>query len=215
MLLKEKKSNFFLGYLIKKIKKACQTLQKFSKKYPLFSQFFQLTFLYFYATLTLSYSIINSLGFCPEFIYKSLPFSKTLLSFSLLKTLATPEKTFLLYLIAVELILNGKSISLLVKYNFALVFILEMIQNLIICIWDLLSHRDMDMDMAAGEIMFSLNGTLAFFTVFFFFFFSLYLYCYFTSIRLKFVSFPSPFTTITDSAGFWLNIKRNQKKEKK
>lgn len=213
MLSKKDKLNAFVNYLQEKIKKFFAKLLKLNQKYPRVFQSIQLSLLYGYASLTLIYSVINCLGFCPEFIYKILPYAKQILSFPLVKFLSTPEKTFLLYFLAAEVILNGKSTSLLVKYNFVLIFILEMMQNLIVCLWDLFSHRDFE--YLPVEMEFSIENALNFFFGFFIFFFFLYIYCYINSIIGKFVSFPHPFDKITDSAAFWLQLKRQKKRKKK
>jgi hypothetical protein len=179
------------------------------KTYPLISQILQLSAIYFYATLCLMYSVINCLGYAPEVFYSIVPFAKEILSSPILKFLASPEKTVLLYLAAVEIILNGRLTSLIVKYNFVLVFILEMVQTISISLWDLLCHRDLD--LLEGEIEFSEENALNFFTFIFVFFFLIYCYCYVHSILFKFVSFPEPFKGITDSAAFWINMKRKKK----
>lgn len=213
MLSKKEKISSLFNYLMQKVRKLLQKLKRLSRKYPLLFQFLQLSVLYIYATVTLMYSVINSVGFFPDFLYKIIPFTKQILSLQFLKILATPEKTFLLYLAAVEIILNGKSASLLVKYNFVLVFILEMVQNVMVAVWDLFSHRDMD--VLAGDMDFSQENYITFFTFFFLIFFLIYVYCYLSSIMLKFVSFPYPFEKVTDSVAFWLNIKKGKKKENK
>ena len=179
------------------------------KTYPLISQILQLSAIYFYATLCLMYSVINCLGYAPEVFYSIVPFAKEILSSPILKFLASPEKTVLLYLAAVEIILNGRLTSLIVKYNFVLVFILEMVQTISISLWDLLCHRDLD--LLEGEIEFLVENALNFFTFIFVFFFLIYCYCYVHSILFKFVSFPEPFKGITDSAAFWINMKRKKK----
>lgn len=213
MILNTDKLKNLVKYLKQKSKKILKKLKKIAKKYPLIFQFIQISFLYFYSTITLMYSVINCLGFCPDFIYRYLPFTKEILAVPILRFLATPEKTFLLYLIAVQIILKGKSTPILVKYNFVLVFMLEMIQNLLISVWDLFSHRDMD--ISVGDIEFSLENAMNFFSLYFIFFFALYIYCYINSILGKFVSFPRPFDKITDSAAFWLQLKRDKKEKKK
>lgn len=183
------------------------------KTYPLISEILQLSAIYFYATICLMYSVINCLGYVPEVFYVLVPFAKEILSSPILKFLASPEKTVLLYLAVVEIVLNGKLTSLIVKYNFVLVFILEMIQTILIALWDLLCHRDLD--LLEGEIEFSEENALNFFTFLFVFFFLLYWYCYLHSIVFKFVSFPEPFKGITDSAAFWINVKRKKVKNNK
>ncbi len=213
MISNTEKFKTFFNYIKQKAKKVWKKLKSLPKRYPLTYQFLQLSFLYFYSTITLMYSVINCLGFCPIFIYKYLPFTKQLLELPFLKFLATPEKTFLLYLIAVRNVLKGKSTPILIKYHFVLVFMLEMLQNLLVSLWDLFSHRDMDISIE--EMEFSLENSIKFFTIYFLFFFALYIYCYINSILRRFVSFPKPFEKITDSVAFWLQLKKDKKGKKK
>jgi hypothetical protein len=86
----------------------------------------QLTFIYFFASVVLSYSIQGVLGGFPEFIFYIFPDFEEMLTNPLLQLLATPEKTFLLYLLLIEVILNKSrfNFSLLVKYNILLIFLL-------------------------------------------------------------------------------------------
>ncbi len=208
-----KRLNLFITYCKQKAKKLLKIWQKFRVKYPSIIQFLQLSALYFYASITLIYSIINTLGTCPDFIFKTLPFIKNILAVPLFKILASPEKTYMLYFLAIEYILKGKKTSIIVKYNFVLLFILEMIQNLCICFWDLFSHRDLDLNFQVTE--FSIENSMNFFSFYFFFFFALYIYCFFKSIMAKLVFFPTPFDQITDSAAFWIQLERDKKENKK
>ncbi len=214
--MKSKKENLKTSayYSIKKLKKIFRKIRKiFSRNYKFLIESLQISGLYFYAIVTLMYTVINCLGTFPDLLYKIVPFADQILSFSPLRILATPEKTFLLYLGAVEFILNRKSTALIVKYNFLLIFILEMVQNLIIALWDLFSHRDLD--FLTGDFDFSEEWAINFFTLYFIINLVMFIYCYISAMMGKFPSFPGPFRKVTDSIAFWLNIKReNNKKDK-
>jgi hypothetical protein len=197
-----KKNPFF-----KKLKKLIRKLFKFASKFKKVVEVIELTILYVLAILTLIFNVTNILGGFPELLYKLVPFSGQILACGPLKLLAMPEKTLLLYFVGFELIFNTKTFSLLFKYNVLLVFILEMMENLLICYWDLFLHRDGD--FFGLNVIFSREGALAFFTSFFIFFLALYLYCYFCAIMGKFVKFSGPFKKFTDSIAFWFHIKVN------
>ena len=51
----------------------------------------QLTFIYFFAVVVLSYSIQGYLGGFPEFVFQIFPFLQDILNIQILKVLATPE----------------------------------------------------------------------------------------------------------------------------
>lgn len=197
----------FVQTFVKKIKKIFKLVQKTSKKNQRAFQSIQLTFIYFFAIVVLMYTVKNSLGMLPEILYKIIPFLAEILDFQLLKVLATPEKTFILYLLILEILINRSffNFSLLVKFNVLLIFILEMFQNLIASYWDLFFSREMD--LFAGSGMMVKNVTIFFFCVLFVFFLLIYLYCYFRALQGRFPILPGILRKITDSVGFWLQIK--------
>ena len=202
---------FFFSSFQKFIKKFVKTFKKTSKKHYLTFQRIQLTFIYFFAIVVLMYSIKNSLGFFPDILFRFFPFFEQILDFKFLKILATPEKTFILYLLILEILINRSffNFSLLVKFNVLLIFILEMFQNLIISYWDLFFNREMDLFNSTGLI--DKNITILFYCVLFLFFLVTYLYCYIRSFRGLFPSFPGIMQRISDSVAFWLQIKTSNK----
>jgi hypothetical protein len=141
-------------------------------------------------------------------IFKIFPFLQQLMDFQLLKILATPEKTFILYLVVLEVLINRSilNFSLLVKFNVLLIFILEMFQNLISSYWDLLFNREIEIFAATGGT-FLKDLTTLFFCFFFLSFLSIYLYCYFRSLQGLFPAFPGPLQRLIESVAFWLQIK--------
>jgi hypothetical protein len=198
---------------VKKIKKYLRKFFKYCYQYRKTLEIVELTILYFLALVTLIFSVANNLGHAPKVIYDCVPFAKSILAFSPFKFLASPEKTLLIYFLGIELIFNRKIFSLLFKYNVLLVFILEMLENLFICYWDLFVSRDAE--FFGENFIFSREGANFFFSIFFLVFYILYLYCYSSSIKGYFPKFPGPFKSVTDSIGFWFNIEIGAKKDNK
>ena len=198
----------------KEITKSGKRVRKITKKYYFTFQRIQLSFIYFFAMVVLMYSIKNSLGFFPELLYTFFPFSEQILNIQFFKILATPEKTFILYLLVLEILINRSvfNFSLLIKFNVLLIFILEMVQNLIMSYWDLLFNRELDLFNGTGII--AKNATILFYCYFFVLFFLLYFYCYIRSLQGFFPSFPGAMGRITDSVAFWLQIKTSSEKNK-
>lgn len=203
---KKKVSSFFPNF-VKIIDKFIKILDRNSRKYKRFYQSAQLTFIYFFATVVLLNTVKSTLDTLPEIIYNIIPFLSQILNNPLLKIFATPEKTFILYLLILELLLNRSTFnfSILVKFNILFIFLLEMFQNLIICYWDLFFSRELD--IIGGNIMLVQGAPIIFFTVYFFFFFLVYLYSYIRGLQGLFPRLPGPFHYLIDSVGFWLQIK--------
>lgn len=197
---------------VKKIKKQLKKVGKFilkiSKKYSLISQRIQITVVYFFGFMVLLYSIQNGLGEMPFQITSIFPFTKILLNLSFFKILATPEKIFIFYWILIEFFINRSlfKLSLLVKYNILLIFILEMLQNLILVYWDLFMVREVH--LSSNELIVNQGLTILFYCAHFFFFTILYLYSYWKSMNNKFPSYPGSLQSITDSIAFWLHLKK-------
>lgn len=215
MVKKNKISLPFYQSLIKRIKKLARSIYRTSRKNQRFFQSMQLTFIYFFATVVLLYTVKNSLGMIPDIFYNFIPFLSEILNFPLLKILAAPEKTFILYLLILEVLINRSlfNFSLLVKFNVLLVFILEMFQNLFVCYWDLLFSRELE--TLTGTNVTMKSGMIVFFTILFAFFFLLYLYSYTRSLQGQFPSFPGVLKRVTDSVAFWLQIKPSEDRSEK
>jgi len=203
----------YWGKFVKQIKKVIKFFQKatFQQKNTL--QQIQLTFIYFFAIVVLFYSIRGSLGFFPETLFTIFPFFHQILEIQILKLFATPEKTFLLYLFVLEYLINRSifNLSLLVKFNILLIFLLEMMQNLIISYWDLLFSRDVEIFPAT--MIFSKNSTIFFFSIFFVFFFLIYFYSYVRGLRGLYPVLPGFLEFINQSVAFWLQIKITKEKK--
>jgi hypothetical protein len=202
---------------VRKMKKFLKLFLKSTRKNQFIIERIQLTFIYFFATVVLSYSIQGYLGGFPEFVFQLFPFLQDVLSNPILKLLATPEKTFVIYLVVLELLMNRSrfGFSLLVKFNILLIFILEMFQNLMVSYWDLFFNREIEYNYVGGEPIFDQELAIFFFIVLYFFFLMTYFYCYTKSLNGRFPVFPGTASFVTDSVAFWLQIKIPKKKGKK
>ena len=205
----------FFQKLIKKFKKIFLSFQKTTKKHRKTFEQFQLTSIYFFAVVVLTYTIRNSLGYFPEMLFKLFPFLVPIFDIQALKILAAPEKTFVLYMLILEIFINRShfNFSLIVKFNVLLIFLLEMIQNLIVSYWDILFNRELD--VFNGGIVIARNATMLFYCFLFLFFFALYFYSYIVSFLGFFPVFPGVLKIITDSVAFWLQIKPSKEQNKK
>jgi hypothetical protein len=195
--------------IYKSIKKILKLFKKNSKKNYKIFQSIQLTFIYFFATIVLLYTIQNALGYIPNMILAFFPFFENILDFPVLKLLAAPEKTFILYLVILEVLINRPlfNFSLLIKFNVLFIFVLEMLQNLIISYWDLLFTREIG--MISGNSFFDRHATIEFYSLLFLYFFGIYFYSYLRGLQGLFPSFKyfSLLQSIVDSVAFWLQIK--------
>ena len=194
-----------ISSFLKRLKSFFRKLFKFFLKYEKLSEVVELTILYFLAIVSLTLCTQNLLGVCPKAVYQIFPFARQILSFGPFKFLAYPEKTIALYLIGIDMIFNREICSLLFKYNVLLVFVLEMLQNLVTCYYDIFIHRDLDY-LIGVSFFSSPTAALNFFSNVYYIFVGLYLYCYVLSLFGKFPTFKGPFKRITDSIAFWLHI---------
>jgi hypothetical protein len=205
----------FWGRFVKQIKKFIKLFQKKTQQQKNTLERIQLTFIYFFAIVVLFYSVKGSLGFFPETLFLIFPFFQQILEIQILKFFATPEKTFLLYLFVLEYLINRSifNLSLLVKFNILLIFILEMMQNLVISYWDLLFSRDLE--ILSANAIFSKTSTIFFFSIFFVFFFFIYLYSYYRGLKGLYPVLPGFLEFISESVAFWLQIKITKKEKEK
>jgi len=169
----------------------------------------QLTFIYFFAVVVLSYSIQGYLGGFPEFVFQIFPYLQDILNIQILKVLATPEKTFIIYLIVLETLMTRSrySLSLLVKFNILLIFIFEMFQNLVISYWDLFVNREIEYSSVGNTGVIIQDLAIFFFTLLYLVCLLVYLFCYTKSFMGRFPVLPGNLRFITDSVAFWLQLK--------
>jgi hypothetical protein len=208
-------------FFVKLVKKGFQILKKssddFNSKYPNLLQIIQLSFIYWFALVDLTYSVllqVYALGSLPEIFRDVSPFFEAILTFPAFKIFGAPEKTFLLSYIVIELMIvrSFLKFSKLVRYNVLLLFILIMFQGVLMSYWDLLFHRQIVEAMVKwsfdqGAIIF-LDKPLAtfFFSFTFVAFFFFYCYLYIEAIRGKIFTCPGLYW-LTDSVCFWLRIR--------
>ncbi len=205
----------FFQKLINWLTKISKKFRKTAKTNRRVFEQFQLTFIYFFAVVVLTYTIRNSLGYFPEMLFRLFPFLVPIFDIQALKILAAPEKTFVLYMLIIEIFLNRSffNFSVLVKFNVLLIFILEMLQNLLVSYWDILFNRELD--VLNGGVVIARTATMFFYFFLFLFFFILYLYSYLSSLKGTFPKFPGVLKSITDSVAFWLQIKLLKKGNKR
>ena len=192
-------------------------IQSFGRKYPNISQMIQLTFIYFFAVIDLTYSILStvfSLGYYPEILKPFSSLIKQILEAPFFQIWNSPEKIFFLSYVVIEFMVVRSifNFSKLVRYNILLLFAILMLQGLMISYWDLLFHREIATPVAKwsfdqGAIIFT-DKSLAvifFFNTFLVFFCS-YVYLYVIAMRGEFFRNPK-MLWLTDSISFWLKIK--------
>lgn len=205
----------FFQKLLHWFTKISKRFRKIAKRNRRIFEQFQLTFIYFFAVVVLTYTIRNSLGYFPEILFRLFPFIVPIFDIQALKILAAPEKTFILYMLIIEIFLNRSffNFSVLVKFNVLLIFILEMLQNLLVSYWDILFNRELD--VLNGGVIIARTATMFFYFFLFIFFFALYLYSYISSLKGVFPKFPGILKSITDSVAFWLQLKLFKKGNKR
>jgi hypothetical protein len=210
MAKKNQKNLSLWKKFLKKFKKLINVIKKnnqaFTAKYPNILASIQLTVVYFIAFISLFYSLINVLGDIPDTIYALIPsFYLKILYSPLLRFILSPEKTYVVYLLAIEFIIFRTvfRFSQLFKYNLLLIFLLEMFQNLLLSYWDLIFQRTAEIgEVSTIDINFAIFSVSLIFCLLF----VLYFYGYICALRGKFVTYPYMYW-LTDSIAFWLQIK--------
>jgi hypothetical protein len=180
-----------------------------SKENPILFEKIELTAIHFCATIVLLFVVVNCLGYLPPILTTFFPFLIDLLTFPPLTFFAKPEQTFLIYLLSLEFIINRNMFrfSNLVKFNLMLIFILEMVENLVITLWDFFYVREVEGFISKGMPVGNDFVASIFFLFFFLFFQYLYTQAYIQSLRGKFPKYPPFLRFLTDSVSFWLRLK--------
>jgi hypothetical protein len=165
--------------------------------------------LYFFAITNLGYAIRNTIGHFPDILYTFFPFMDYLFNLKFLKILATPEKMYIFYMLLLELCINKSIIELpiILKYNILLIFFLEMIQNLIICYWDLIFNKEL-LVYASNYYIYDKNVANFLGIIIFICFFNIYSIAFIQSICKQVPEFPGVLNEINKSITFWLKIKK-------
>lgn len=196
-------SQFFASYnaLYKKIyRENRQTIQRI-----------QLTCIYALAMITLMFSFANCIGYFPDVMLEMVPFSTQIIQNPAVQYFATPEKIFFFYLLVIETIMNRPifKMSVLIKYNILLIFILEMVQNLLISWWDLFFSREMD--IFSGSQLTERSLGVEFLFLVYLLSYTTYLYSYIQAMNGRFPVYPGIAQNIPDSVAFWLRLRKIQK----
>ncbi len=119
-----------------------------SEKIKIFLEKIELTILYFFAFVDLTFTMIRPLllyGKTPELVKMSLPIILPILNFPLFKMFWNhPEKMFILnYIVLDYLIIHPFfGLSKLVRYNVTLIFILNLVHSLGFQYWELFFYND-------------------------------------------------------------------------
>lgn len=198
------------GKIFKKIKVIFQDFDRLGKKKKKTFEKIQLTFIYFFALATLIITVNLYLGFFPELYANFIPFSKEILASPLALYIASPGKTFILYLLINELIIIRSffNFSVIIRFHILYIIILEMIMNALINWWDFLCNKEID------EYTYKfIDRVIAqeFFSGIFLLFFSIYFYSYIQAMRNKLPKLPHALLQkIPDSAAFWLQLQRTE-----
>lgn len=199
-------SNFFEDF-IKFIRINIKTLKKnsrkFNRKYPNLQQTLQINVLYFFAIASFFCDVVATLDEIPDSMFIP-PFLKSIVDSALLRFLLAPQRSYVVYLLSFEFIINRSvfRFSKLFKYNLLLITLLGMLQNLLIGYWKILFSRDISDFGADLDIPLSIAILTGIYSIFFW----SYVYSYFSSIRGKFPELPGA-DWLTDSICFWLRIK--------
>jgi hypothetical protein len=187
--------------------------RRFSKEHPYLLQSIQLTFIYFFAVLTLFYNLTALVGHIPYVFEHIIPsFLQDLIKSPIVRLALAPEKTYVVYLFVIEFIIFRSlfNFSKLFKFNVLLIILLEMIQNLAISYWDIFFNRQFGNNQILNVDM---VWALFCISLIYLFFFICYLYSYFCSMRGKYTSIPY-MDWLTDSISFWLRIRTPRMKKK-
>lgn len=171
----------------------------------------QLTVIYGLAMITLMFSFANCIGYFPEAMLEMVPFSTQIIQNQVVQYFATPEKIFFFYLLVIETIMNRPifKMSVLIKYNILLIFILEMVQNLMISWWDLFFSREMD--IFSGSQLTERSLGIEFLFLLYLLSYTTYLYSYIQAMNGRFPVYPGIAQNIPDSVAFWLRLRKIQK----
>jgi len=201
--------------IINFLNKLTKNILQIGERHRRFFEICQLSVIYFLAMFQLLLTCLQMSASVPEF-YKSLPFFEKLAYSSLGSFFSNPDKVYIFYLLAQELVILRPHIfrfSLIVRYHILYLMTLEFIFYWIITWWDILCNIEEDLifkpkiDKAAAS---------DFFLFLFIIYLLLYVYSYIQAIRRRIPDFPTPILQkIPDSVAFFLQIKREEPKKKK
>jgi|APCry1669190646_1035306.scaffolds.fasta_scaffold00413_3 hypothetical protein len=210
----------FQTFVLQVLKVIWRAMKAFDKAYPNTSQNIQLCFIYGFAFIDLCFAVLQNvfmLGGAPQMMLPFIPFFEAILTNSILKIWASPEKVFFFSFLVIEFMIIRPTLkfSKLIKYNVLLIFALLMLQSLCISYWEFLFHRhvttDVDDWIFGGEVLMFTNLELGFgfFLVTFVFFLFIYASMLSQALqgKLPTLSFIPGMDVVTDSVSFWLKIR--------
>jgi hypothetical protein len=218
-MMKKSKIQSFLEKLKENFKKTWETFQKvwkrinetlaiikrFTDKHAYWVQNFQLTLLYF---IGISMLLIGSKRYLipvPDSIRFLVPFCDFILNSRIMKTYMRPDLIFLVYYIVVELSVRRPilKISLLLKFNILLVYMLEMLSTVAVTWWDAIYMREIP-----GKIIYMNEPEIyKFLSTEVFFFLCLYIYSYGIALLNRYPRYPGILQAIPNSMAAWLKMK--------
>ena len=210
----EQLQNFFKG----KFESLIKSYQEFNENHPKEFKRIQLTFIYFFGLVDLSYTYINNifaLGLFNEFADWSFNFLVQFLGSPFFQIWASPEKVFFISYVILEILIVRPIIILpkFIRFNILLVFAILMLQGLVMSFGDLIFSQEiiskglLNSFEDEGEDFFQnkLVATIYFSTTYFLFL-KEYYNLYTNALKGKIVTV-GKFYWITDSIAFWLRIK--------
>lgn len=216
-----KKSSNILSKIIRKMKKIVMTIfpffrqlsnkiSKLGEKNRRIFEISQLTLIYFLGIIQIVITCLQVFGSGSE-VYKILPFFDYLVYSPIAILISNPEKTYIFYLLAQELIILRSHIfnfSVIVRYNILYLMTLEFFFFCILNWWDTFCNFEKDLIFKAN-----IDKSFAeeFGLTLFFFYFMIYSYSYIRAVNRKLPVFPnSILQKIPDSVAFWLQIKKQK-----
>lgn len=166
----------------------------------------QLTLLYFFIALFLSFRAKSVVGRFTGTGKSLAPLSYLGRSIPSIKSVPKPENLLVIYASLLRTITSAaaqnRNISYLVKFNFVLVLLLEMLQFLLLDFWDIIFKKVSFVhntqlkktNIVAYSLVFNLFAIL-------------YTYCYMIALFGKIPAFPGLLNVIPRSAQYWIKSK--------
>jgi hypothetical protein len=192
--------------LWKKLKKKLNQVRAYFREqtdgHELLLEKIQLTFLYFFAFIILVYNVKNSIRVTPFFLI----FLEDILKNPVLKMFGDPNKLFLFYTIAIQVMINRPifKFSRLVQFNTLLLLLLEMTLNVLQHAWALIFNRELN--YIVGQKFTITAADYIFYYIMLFLFGWIYLESYIRGINGRYPSLPGKLQIIRDCVAFWFQM---------
>lgn len=191
----------------KKIKILQKRIKKWMRANSRLMEKVQLTALYSQALLSAIFATMSFARTAPWIITTFFPGILPIFEIPLVQFLLTPEKTYVLFFILVNYMINPKitPFSFFVRYNFFLVFSLEMIYSATMMWSDLLL---VDRTTSSIGDFYTPTALLIFYNFLFASLFFTYAYSYIHALIRKIPVFPGILNGIPVSAAFWIRSRK-------